>query len=263
MSNVIPLPTARGASTAIDLFLRIGEAHYGQIATLYAEGRIPVRRAIFDASKLKHQLDFAKTLRGDGVELILDTKAAELAAPSRYQGRPAGASWSTGMLHLPGQFDEERCREFASAIAREAVERQFDRVLSPTHYLKEGVLDPWFRIDIRLCQLLREALDRCDGEHVAIDYVIIIDRSKLADEAVRAALLHQLAPLPFENVVVRASHFGADASAAALRGFINTLDRFHNFGHPVIVDHVGGLVGRALLAFGVARRGRAWARRAP
>ncbi len=29
-------------------------------------------------------------------------------------------------------------------------------------------------------------------------------------------------------------------------------DRFHNFGRPVIVDHVGGLVGRALLAFGVA-----------
>ncbi len=38
-----------------------------------------MRRAIFDASKLKHQLDFIKTLRDDKVELILDTKAAELA----------------------------------------------------------------------------------------------------------------------------------------------------------------------------------------
>ena len=37
MSNVIPLPTARGAATPLDLFLRVGEAHYGQIANLYAD----------------------------------------------------------------------------------------------------------------------------------------------------------------------------------------------------------------------------------
>jgi len=252
MSNVIPLPTARGTTTPLDLFLRIGEAHYGQIAALYSEGRIPVRRAIFDASKLRHQLDFAKTLRDDGVELTLDSKAAELAALSRYQGRPSGAPWADGTLHLPDQFDEARCRLFAGAIAREAIEKQFDRVFAPTHFLKEGVLDPWFRIDIQLCQLLREELDRYGGMNIAIDYVIIIEQSKLRDEAVRAALLHQLAPLPFENVIFRASHFGSDATATGVRAFINVLDRFHNFGHPVIVDHVGGLVGRALLAFGVA-----------
>lgn len=252
MANIIPLPTARGAATHLDLFLRLGEAHYAQIANLYAEGRVPVRRAIFDASKLKHQLDFAKTLRDDGVELILDTKVAELAAPARYQGWPSGAPWADGTLHLPDQFDRARCAAIVDAIAREAVERQFDRVLAPSHFLKEGVLDPWFRIDLRLCQELRDSLNREGGTHIAIDYVIITEQLKLRDEAVRAALMHQLANLPFENVVFRVSHFGADATATGIRAFINILDRFHNFGHPVIVDHVGGLVGRALLAFGVA-----------
>ena len=38
MSNIIPLPTAKGATTPFDLFLRIGEAHYGQIASLHTEG---------------------------------------------------------------------------------------------------------------------------------------------------------------------------------------------------------------------------------
>lgn len=252
MSNIIPLPTARGANTALDLFLRTGEAHYGQIASLYAEGRVPIRRVIFDASKLKHQLDFVKTLRDDGVELILDTKAAELAAVSRYQGHPSGAPWADGTLHLPDHFDDARCQAFAESIAREAVEKQFDRVFAPTHYLKRGVLDPWFRIDMKLCQVLRNKLDNYGGAHIAIDYVVIIEQANLRDEAVRAALLHQIAPLPFENVVLRASHFGADASAPGLCAFINLLDRFQDLGRPVIVDHVGGLVGRALLAFGVA-----------
>jgi hypothetical protein len=127
MANVIPLPTAKGATTPADLFLRIGEASYGQVAHLYAEGRLPIRRAIFDASKLRHQLAFAKTLRDDGVELILDTKAAELAALGKYQGWASGAPWADGSLHMPSQFDVVRCREFATAVAREAVEKEQNR----------------------------------------------------------------------------------------------------------------------------------------
>lgn len=252
MANVIPFPTAKGETTPAELFLRIGEASYGKVASLYAEGRLPVARAIFDASKLRHQLSFVKTLRDDGVELILDTKAAELGALSKYQGWASGAPWADGTLHLPDQFDNQRCVAFTEAIAREALEKGFDRVLAPTHYLKGGVLDPWFTIDIQLCRFLREALDRLGGSHIAIDYPIIIEQLKLRDEAVRGALISQLASLPFENLVFRASHFGADAKATGIREFINVLDRFHNFGRPVIVDHVGGLVGRALLAFGVA-----------
>lgn len=252
MSNIILLPTAKGATTPLDLFLRVGETHYGQIASLYAEGRVPLQRAIFDASRLRHQLDFLKTLRDNGVELTLDPKTAELAALTRFEGRASGAPWSDGTLHLANQFDEVRCRKLAGEIAREAVEKQFDRVFSPTHFLKEGVLDQWFRIDMRLCQLLRDALDQEGGAHIAVDYVVIIEQLKLRDEAVRAALISQLAPLPFENIIFRISHFGSDATAMGIRTLITLLERFHNFGHPVVIDHVGGLVGRALLAFGVA-----------
>jgi hypothetical protein len=252
MSNVIPMPGAKGATTPLDLFLRVGENHYGQIANLYAEGRVPLRRAIIDASRLRHQLNFVKTLRENGVELSLDPKTAELAALNRFEGKASGTPWSDGTLHLPTQFDRARCRQLVSHIAREAIEKQFDRVLSPTHFLKEGVLDPWFQIDMQLCRLLREALDQEGGAHIAIDYVVIVEQLKLRDEAVRAVLLSQLAHLPFENVIFRISHFGADATATGIRTLITLLERFHNFGHPVVIDHVGGLVGRALLAFGVA-----------
>lgn len=252
MANVIPFQARRSAPTPAELFLRVGETHYGQVASLYAEGRLPVRRAIFDASKLKRQVDFIKTLRDDKVELTLDTKAAELAALTRYQGNPSGAPWADGMLHLPEMFDDARCQTMAEHIAQVAVERGFDRVLSPSHLLREGLLDPWFAIDKRLCAALRNALDRSGGTHIAIDYNLIIEERPLRDEAVRSALLHQLGTLPFENLVLRASHFGGDVEAPKLRAFINMLDRLMAGGRPVVVDHVGGLVGRALLAFGVA-----------
>ncbi len=252
MSNIILLPTTKGATTPLDLFLRVGEAHYGQIASLYTEGRVPLRRMIFDASRLRYQLDFLKTIRENSVELTLDPETAELAALNRFEGRASGAPWSDGALHLSNQFDEPSCRKLAEEIAHEAVEKQFDRVFSPTHFLKEGVLDPWFRIDKRLCQLLREALDKEGGANIAIDYVVLIEQLKLRDEAVRAALISHLAPLPFENIIFRISHFGSDATATGIRTLITLLERFHDFGHPVVIDHVGGLVGRALLAFGVA-----------
>jgi hypothetical protein len=252
MANVIPFQTARGASTPADLFLRVGETHYGQVASLYAEGKLPIRRAIVDASKLKHQIDFIKTLRDDKVELTLDTKVAELAALTRYQGNPSGAPWADGTLHLPQMFDDTRCHALAEHIAQVAVERGFDRVLSPSHLLCRGLLDPWFAIDKRLCEALRKALDQAGGTHIAIDYSLMIEERSLRDEAIRSALLHQFNTLPFEHLVLRASHFGADAEAPKVRAFINMLDRLMAGGRPIIIDHVGGLVGRALLAFGVA-----------
>ena len=75
------------------------------------------------------------------MERILDTKAAELAAPGKFEGRAKEAPWADGKtLHLPDQFDDARCRAFAAAIAREAVERDFDRVLAPTHFLRQNLL---------------------------------------------------------------------------------------------------------------------------
>jgi len=101
--------------------------HHGQMAALYAEGRAPIRRAIFDASRLRHQLSFLKTLRDDGVELTLDPKAAELAALTRFEAYAAGAPWADGTLHLPAQFDESRSRRLVEDIAREAIENMSPR----------------------------------------------------------------------------------------------------------------------------------------
>lgn len=252
MANVVPLPNARGASSPIGLFLRVGELSYRQAEILHHEGRLPINHAIFDASKFKHQKGFAKTLREAGTEIILDTKAAELAAPAKYSGNAAGTPWSDEKLHQLGDFEGARAKALAARIARFAVEEGFDRVISPAHYLKSGVTDPWFRLDLSMCETLRVALDKEGGEKIAIDYPVIIDHMMLRDESQRGALVSLLSGLPYQNTLIRASNFGDHASAPGLKEYINSLDRLHNLGKPIIADHVGKLVGRAILAFGVA-----------
>lgn len=115
-----------------------------------------------------------------------------------------------------------------------------------------GVTDPWFAVDLRMCEILRAALDNEGGSKIAIDYPIIIDQMLLRDESQRGALVSLLGDRPFQNALIRASNFGDDASAPGLKEYINSLDRLHNLGKPIIADHVGKLAGRAILAFGVA-----------
>src|SRR5258708_22673821 len=80
----------------------------------------------------------------------------------------------------------------------------------------------------------------------------------LRDPGQRGAFLAGLADLPFDNLWLRVSGFGADASATMLRGYIAAMMHFQRLGKPIIADGVGGLAALATAALGAAgavRRG--------
>src|SRR5258708_39432053 len=82
----------------------------------------------------------------------------------------------------------------------------------------------------------------------------------LRDPGQRGAFLAGLADLPFDNLWLRVSGFGADASATMLRGYIAAMMHFQRLGKPIIADGVGGLAALATAAFGAAGGGshRLW-----
>lgn len=88
MSNVALLPTAKGAATPLDLFLRVGVAHHGQISTPHARGRAPVRRAITDHAlrneKMRASLETLQSVRGLDLPRA---PAAHLSPRVRYSSR--------------------------------------------------------------------------------------------------------------------------------------------------------------------------------
>ena len=71
MRTVVLLPTAKGAATPLDLFMRVGEAHHGRTPHTEAphtEGRVRVRRAITDHAlrneKMRASFETLQSVRG-------------------------------------------------------------------------------------------------------------------------------------------------------------------------------------------------------
>jgi hypothetical protein len=136
----------------IACFLRIGEAHR-KLADLHAAERLPARRVVIDASRFRYQRDLINAVRDAGVEIVLDTEAAEFAAPAKCGGHSRNAPWAptnNGPLG-PDNFGKGATSDTIDMMARFAIEGRFNTVLAPTHYLGDPTNSDWLDIDRQAC----------------------------------------------------------------------------------------------------------------
>jgi hypothetical protein len=249
------MPGAQASTQPIAHYVHIGLTAHRQLETLHAEGRFPARRVVIDAGRFAFQKDLVAALRASGTEFILDTNVAELSALGRFDGQVSAAPWASpkgGRPLRPSDFALNDRRDVIAEIARFAVANEMYAVLAPCHFLRQGSGDGWFDVDRNSCTALREALDREGGKKIGINYLLIPTYAHLHDEAERGAFLHGLEGLPFDNLWIRASGFGSDATPAGARRYITALSGLHNLGKPIVADNVGGLIGLAAVAFGGA-----------
>jgi len=105
-----------------------------------------------------------------------------------------------------------------------------------------------------MCEALRYELDRCGGADIAIDYQLITTSGLLRelsrDSSAQAALFDDIKTMPIENVWLRVSGFGATATGAGTRHFIESIRDFHAIGRPLIADMAGGFAALGAAAFG-------------
>ena len=262
-NNVVELRVVR----PIAHFIRIDGAHK-RIGDLHAAGRLPIRRAVFDASRIVQEKELVDGLKRDGVEIVLDTEVAELAAREKFRTHVKNAPWATaaeGRLLDPSFFDGSHSQvNIVRWIARFAVEQGVDSVLAPTHFLGDREFDGWLSLDISSCEGLRCGLDAEGGRHIAIDYPIIHSHTSLNNSDQRQVIVERLAGLPFDNLWVRASGLANEPKPQAAKEFLTTLYQLQDLRKPIVVDHADGLMTHALLAFGgasglaqgIAERGR-------
>ena len=92
--KIVPFPLMAAANPRLAQFVRIGEAHK-RLADLHASGRLPTDRVVVDASRVRHQKELIEAVQDDGAEIVLDTEAAELAAPSKIGGHSRHAPWAS------------------------------------------------------------------------------------------------------------------------------------------------------------------------
>jgi hypothetical protein len=123
--------------------------------------------------------------------------------------------------------------------------------LAPTHFVADA-LSTWWPIDLQLCEELRRALDEMGGAKIKIDYSLTTTYGTLREPEQRRAFLAELGDLPFDNLLLRISDFGADATPSAVRRYIAAVADFHTLKRPLVADCVGGLAGLAIAAFSAA-----------
>jgi len=241
-----------GRPRAIADFTRVGFSEHRQIEHLLSAGAMAPSRFVIEAANFKRQTSLIRTLRDEKAEIVLDSNVAELSTKGRFSGAMRFAPWAAEDRPLErDDFVVGTNRSVIEPISRFAVDNGVGTVMAPTHYLGDGEYR-WFKIDQRSCEALRHELDRRGGEHIAIDYPLIVTYAQLRDPDTRKILINGLQDLPFDFLWLRVSGFGADATAAGVERYIHALFEFHILGKPIITDQVGGLASLAISAFGAA-----------
>jgi hypothetical protein len=253
-ATVHELPSHVALRRPLGHAIRTGESSYRQLEHLYAEGRLPSETVIVDASKTRFKREFIRSLREHGSDIILDTKVAELSELGKFKGAAKGARWAPEENRplLISDFEPGSKIDLYGKIARHAVDLGVTAVMAPAHFLRTGANEPWLEVDRAAVLSLRTQLDREAGAAIAIDYPLILPHTRLLDPAHRLELIGTLTDLPIDNLTVRLSGFGADSGPLAVSRVLVALGDFHRLGYPIVLDHVGGLVGLSALAFGVA-----------
>ncbi len=234
----------------IGSFLRVGHTGHRKLESLIAASRVRFRRFVFDAAHINDQSDLLGTLQRANCEIVLDPNAAETATPGRFNSAVSSLPWGNpDRPWHPSDFSKPRNLDTAKTIAEFAVRHKVDAVLAPSHCI-DDIPSPWLSIDLRLCEELRNELDRAAGKAIAIDFQVITTNTLLKDQAARETLVASIRHVPAENIWLRASGFGASATGSATRAFIEAGRDFHEIDKPIIADYAGGLAALAAAAFG-------------
>lgn len=255
MNKIAPLPGISNTPREVGHYVRLGDTGHKILEDLVAEGRFPAQRVVIDASRHKQQARLIDALSSseDGVELVLDTKCAELAAIGKYDGGAKDAPWSTLSDGRP--LDEDffpigRHSEVLRQIAEFAVKHQYSAVLATGHMLSDGPESDWFKRDIEACYKLIDLLDELGGPHIAVDYSLLIPHTLLDDQDQCGQIIERLSDVPFQNLWIRASGFGSDAAPLTTQRYLRSITQFHQLRKPIVGDYLGGLIGFACAAFG-------------
>jgi hypothetical protein len=230
--------------------LRVGRTGR-QLKRLLGAGQCSINSFVVDAGLVERQGDLVTRLRESGSELILDTHVAELSSLARFQTTAAQkAPWARQKPLQERDFrDTPRAPGVLRQVAQFAVRNGFSAVLSPSRFLAHGA-DATLAFDRAACIEFRELLNAEGGRKITIDYNLLVPNTVFRSGAERRALVAALRDLPIDNIWIRLSPFGSDATATGIERYASRMVDLHVLGRPIIADQLAGFAALAPIAFG-------------
>ena len=233
-------------------YIRAGYNDHRMLETMLARGESRISRVVMDAAFLARHEGLTTALQSKRAELVLDPRVAELATPIAKKTTLQMLDWySDGTVSDPTNFDQQRIDAVATSIARTAILHGFSAVIAPAHALDDDQVG-WIDVDVKLTQALRQALNANGGSGIRINYPLIIPYSWLSSDPQMLLLSGAMSTVPVDAIWLRVSNFSNDKSAAAVRNYIEGTQLLLRANRTLVADHITGVTGLALIAFGAA-----------
>lgn len=249
--NVTHLPRpriVRPAPEPLGLYVRAGRNDHKALLNLLSAGDLRCFGVVIDAVHLDRHEELRKQVVDHRMDAILDPQTQAAATIGGYTEAVGQLPWGLDRPHRVSDFIGRAGRDRMARLGDFAIEHGSTQVLAPTHLLQEAG-DPWLARDIETAQWLRAHLDRSGGSEIPV-YSLAVPYSVFLNGAQRRALIEDLKEAPAAAIWLKVDRFGSSSTPTATCTYINAAAEFHELGMPVIGDHVGGLVGLGLLAFG-------------
>jgi hypothetical protein len=187
--------------------------------------------------------------RARRLDVILDPRTQPSATIGGFNDSLGELPWGRSRPHTEEDFRGASGRRITISLARFALEHAYTQVLTPSHFLR-STADEWLDIDRRSTLELAAELERTGAPDVSLIYSLAITYTMLRDQAERRVLIRSLKDLPIEGIWLSVDGVGSHSTPAAVRTYLDAVSDFHVLGLPIVADHVGGIVGLGLLAFG-------------
>lgn len=204
---------------------------------------------IFNPVHLHRQRELLEQVLDRKIDAILDPKTQEMATPGAYTEKLGELPWGLQRQYNHDDFKGLVGKRIVSSISGFANENGFTQIISPTHYLKSAD-DEWLDIDIRIFNQLRSQLNKIGDSSNSLIYSLTIPYAVFRNQEQRRKIINALKSTHADMLWLKIDGLGSDNTANATCSYIKAATDFHTLGIPVVADHIGGLPGLSLLAFG-------------
>jgi len=247
----LPRPRAqRPGPEGLGFYVRVGRNDHNALLDLLATGEEGIFGLVIDAQYADRHRELITEARRRDLDVILDPKILQMGFPGALTEGLSALPWGLDRHHNVTDFDGGAGQERAAQIVEAAATTGATQLLGPAHLLNSAN-DPWLRRDIAMMGRTADEIAR-HGKAQELDliYPLAMPMALLRNAAERRAIITALADAPCAAIWLKVENFGDDATGEKVAAYIEACRDFHTRGIPLVGDHVGGLPGLGVLAFG-------------
>lgn len=247
-SNVIHLPrpaAERPARPRLAHYLRVGRNDHKQVIDVLAEGELGYQGVVIEALYASRHRELIEAALQRGLDVISDPRSQASAMPGGYSEAIEKLPWGLDRPHRLDDFTGDAGRQKALQWAEFATKHHSTVAVALTHLI-QSKNDPWLGVDVANVGVLRDALPA----EVPVIYSLALPMALFRDPTERLAIISALKDAPMDALWLKVENFGANETGAKVQDYIFACADFHALNVPLVADHVAGLPGLGLMAFG-------------